>query len=98
MRAAAAHVIADAAVSGLVLARLFGWTWMDPAAGIIGAVVIASCHLAAIAEGDQLICGSGAQAMVAERLSPVRRQPRIDRPGLALTRGDSSHNCPRLGD
>jgi len=47
MRAAVVHVIADAAVSvlvivGLVLARSFGWLWMDPLAGIIGAVVIAS--------------------------------------------------------
>jgi cation diffusion facilitator family transporter len=47
MRAAVIHVLADAAVSvlvitGLVLARLFGWLWMDPLAGIIGACVIAS--------------------------------------------------------
>ncbi len=47
MRAAVVHVVADAAVSvlviiGLVLARLFGWLWMDPLAGIVGAAVIAS--------------------------------------------------------
>ena len=47
MRAAAIHVLADAAVSvlvivGLLLARTFGWLWMDPLAGIIGAAVIAS--------------------------------------------------------
>jgi cation diffusion facilitator family transporter len=47
MRAAIVHVIADAAVSvlvivGLVLARAFGWSWMDPLAGIVGACVIAS--------------------------------------------------------
>jgi cation diffusion facilitator family transporter len=47
MRAAIVHVLADAAVSvmvivGLLLARAFGWLWMDPLAGIIGAVVIAS--------------------------------------------------------
>jgi cation diffusion facilitator family transporter len=47
MRAAIVHVIADAAVSvlvivGLLLARAFGWLWMDPLAGIIGACVIAS--------------------------------------------------------
>lgn len=47
MRAAVVHVIADAAVSvlvivGLLLARSFGWLWMDPVAGIIGAGVIAS--------------------------------------------------------
>jgi cation diffusion facilitator family transporter len=46
-RAAFIHVMADAAVSvmvilGLVLARAFGWLWMDPLAGIVGALVIAS--------------------------------------------------------
>jgi cation diffusion facilitator family transporter len=47
MRAAVVHVIADAAVSvlvivGLLLARTFGWLWMDPLAGFIGALVIAN--------------------------------------------------------
>jgi cation diffusion facilitator family transporter len=47
MRAAVVHVAADAAVSvlvivGLLLARAFGWLWMDPLAGLIGAVVIAN--------------------------------------------------------
>jgi cation diffusion facilitator family transporter len=47
MRAAIIHVMADAAVSvlvivGLLLARFFGWVWMDPLAGIAGALVIAS--------------------------------------------------------
>src|SRR6202034_4694132 len=47
IRAAIIHVAADAAVSvfvivGLVLARAFGWLWMDPLAGIVGACVIAS--------------------------------------------------------
>lgn len=47
MRAAVIHVMADAAVSilvivGLLLAQGFGWIWMDPVAGIIGALVTAS--------------------------------------------------------
>ena len=47
LRAAVIHVMADAAVSalvilGLILARAFGWLWMDPLAGIVGAAVIAS--------------------------------------------------------
>lgn len=47
MRSAVIHVVADAMVSvlvivGLLLARGFGWVWMDPLAGIIGAIVIAS--------------------------------------------------------
>jgi cation diffusion facilitator family transporter len=47
IRAAYIHVMADAAVSvlaiiGLLLARTFGWLWMDPLAGIVGAFVIAN--------------------------------------------------------
>ena len=47
MRSAVVHVLADAMVSvlvivGLVLARWLGWVWMDPLAGAIGALVIAS--------------------------------------------------------
>jgi cation diffusion facilitator family transporter len=47
MRAAIIHVMADAAVSvlvivGLLLAHTFRWLWMDPLADIIGACVIAS--------------------------------------------------------
>jgi len=47
MQAAVVHVLADAVVSvlviaGLVLALMFGWLFMDPLAGIVGACVIAS--------------------------------------------------------
>ena len=47
LRAAVIHVLADAAVSvlviiGLVVGRAFGWRWTDPAAGVIGAGVIAN--------------------------------------------------------
>ena len=47
MRSAIVHVMADAMVSvmvivGLLLARWLGWLWMDPLAGLIGALVIAS--------------------------------------------------------
>jgi cation diffusion facilitator family transporter len=47
LRAAFVHVIADAAVSvlvivGLVAGREFGWIWMDPLMGLIATVVILS--------------------------------------------------------
>jgi cation diffusion facilitator family transporter len=47
MRAALIHIIADAAVSvlvilGLSLAWAFHWLWMDPLVGVAGAVVIAN--------------------------------------------------------
>lgn len=46
LRAVLMHVIADATVSvlviiGLMLARAFGWLWMDALAGVVGACVIA---------------------------------------------------------
>jgi cation diffusion facilitator family transporter len=47
LRAAYVHVLADAAVSvlaliGLSAGLLLGWVWMDPAMGIVGALVIAN--------------------------------------------------------
>src|SRR6516164_2022247 len=47
LRAAFVHVMADAAVSvlviiGLVSGRLFGWVWMDPLMGLVATAVILS--------------------------------------------------------
>jgi len=60
MRAAYVHVIADAAVSvlaivGLLLAREFGWLWMDPLAGIIGALVIANWSFVLIRDAGSVL-------------------------------------------
>jgi cation diffusion facilitator family transporter len=46
LRAAYIHVLADAltsvlAIAALVFGSLYGWLWLDPAIGIVGAVVIA---------------------------------------------------------
>jgi cation diffusion facilitator family transporter len=47
LRAAYMHVMADAAVSILVIAallfaRVFGWVWLDPFVGLVGSAVIVS--------------------------------------------------------
>lgn len=47
LRAAFVHVMADAAVSvlvivGLIAGREFGWVWMDPVMGLVATVVILS--------------------------------------------------------
>jgi cation diffusion facilitator family transporter len=46
LRAAYWHVLADAftsilAIAGLLAAWSYGWTWLDPAIGVVGALVIA---------------------------------------------------------
>jgi cation diffusion facilitator family transporter len=45
LRSAYMHVLADAltsvlAIAGLLIARFYGWLWIDPVMGIVGAVVI----------------------------------------------------------
>ena len=73
MRAAVIHVIADAAVSvfvivGLLLARTFGWLWMDPLAGIIGACVIASWSYGLILDTGAILLDMNPDKSMANKL------------------------------
>jgi cation diffusion facilitator family transporter len=73
MRAAVIHVIADAAVSvlvivGLLLARGFGWLWMDPLAGIIGAVVIASWSYGLIRDTGAILLDRNPDKSMSDKL------------------------------
>ena len=76
MRAAIVHVMADAAVSllviiGLLLARAFGWLWMDPLAGIIGACVIASWSYGLIRDTGAILLDRNPDARMAQKLRQV---------------------------
>jgi cation diffusion facilitator family transporter len=71
LRAAVIHVLADAAVSmlvivGLLLARLFGWVWMDPVAGILGACVIASWSYGLIRDTLSVLLDMNPDAYIAD--------------------------------
>ena len=73
MRAAVIHVMADAAVSvlviaGLVLARLFGWLWMDPVAGLVGACVIASWSYGLIRDTGAILLDMNPDRKLAARI------------------------------
>ena len=73
MRAAIIHVVADAAVSvlvivGLILARTFGWLWMDPIAGIVGALVIASWSYGLIRDTGAILLDMLPNGRTADRL------------------------------
>ncbi|MFI4889042.1 MAG: CDF family Co(II)/Ni(II) efflux transporter DmeF [Steroidobacterales bacterium] len=72
IRAAYVHVMADAAVSvlaiiGLSLAKFFGWLWMDPLAGAVGALVIANWSYGLVRDtGAILLDMSPGDAMVSK--------------------------------
>ena len=72
-RAAIVHVLADAAVSvlviaGLLAARAFGWLWMDPLAGIVGALVIASWSAALIRDTSAVLLDMNPDRRLADNL------------------------------
>ncbi|SDI94163.1 MULTISPECIES: CDF family Co(II)/Ni(II) efflux transporter DmeF [Bradyrhizobium] len=76
MRAAVIHVVADAAVSvlviaGLLLARTFGWLWMDPLAGLIGALVIANWSVGLLRDTGGILLDRTADPRMAERVRAV---------------------------
>jgi cation diffusion facilitator family transporter len=73
MRAAIIHVAADAAVSvlvilGLLLARAFGWLWMDPMAGVVGALVIASWSFGLIRDTARVLLDMNPDRGLEERI------------------------------
>jgi cation diffusion facilitator family transporter len=73
MRAAVIHVVADAAVSvlviiGLLLALTFGWLWMDPLAGIVGACVIASWSYGLIRDTGAILLDMNPDSHMADDL------------------------------
>jgi cation diffusion facilitator family transporter len=73
LRSAVIHVMADAMVSvlvivGLLLAGRFGWLWMDPVAGIVGACVIASWSYGLIRDTGAILLDMNPDRGMADRL------------------------------
>jgi cation diffusion facilitator family transporter len=73
MRAAVVHVMADATVSVLVIigllgARAFGWLWIDPLVGIVGACVIASWSLGLIRDTSTILLDMNPDRRMADDL------------------------------
>ncbi len=73
MQAAIVHVMADAAVSvlvimGLLLARSFGWLWTDPLAGIVGALVIASWAVRLVRDTAAILLDMNPDRATADRI------------------------------
>ena len=75
-RAALVHVIADAAVSvlvivGLIVAKIFGWLWIDPVVGIAGAAVIAYWSYGLIRDTGAILLDMNADAGMANDIRAI---------------------------
>jgi cation diffusion facilitator family transporter len=76
MRAAVVHVLADAAVSmlvivGLLFGRFLGWTWMDPVAALCGAVVIAAWSYGLVRDTSAVLLDMNPDRRMAERMRAI---------------------------
>ena len=76
MRAAVVHVLADAAVSVLVIAGLtvalfFRWNWIDPAVGLVGALVIAAWAYTLIRDTGAILLDMNPDRIMTERMRAV---------------------------
>jgi cation diffusion facilitator family transporter len=85
MRAAVVHVLADAAVSvlvivGLSLGRLLDWLWMDPVVGLCGAAVIATWSYGLVRDTGAILLD-----MTPDRTMAARMRAMIETDGDRLT-------------
>ncbi len=73
LRAAYVHVLADAltsvlAISALLLARSYGWVWIDPLIGLVGAGVIASWSIGLIRAAGAVLLDTVPSATLASKV------------------------------
>jgi len=73
LRAAFVHVAADAAVSvlaivGLTAGRFFGWVWMDPVMGMVGALVIAKWSYGLVRDTGGILLDMATDQTIAEHI------------------------------
>ncbi len=73
MRAAFLHVAADAAVSvlaivGLGMGKFFGWVWMDPVMGIVGALVIANWSYGLVRDTGSILLDMSTDQKITDRI------------------------------
>jgi cation diffusion facilitator family transporter len=76
MRAAVVHVLADAAVSalvivGLTIAMFLRWNWIDPVVGLIGALVIAVWAYTLVRDTGAVLLDMNPDRTMTERMRAV---------------------------
>ena len=98
LRAAYIHVLADAATSvlaigALLAGRFLDWVWLDPAVGILGAILIASWSIQLMRDSGRILVDTVPDATLATAM-----RERIERNGdrvtdLHLWRVGPGHNA-----
>jgi cation diffusion facilitator family transporter len=83
LRAAFVHVIADAAVSvlviiGLVAGRQFGWIWMDPVMGLMATIVIMSWSWSLVRSAGAVLLDNSPDPALSAKIA-ARLEQRGDR-------------------
>jgi divalent metal cation (Fe/Co/Zn/Cd) transporter len=76
LNAARLHVIADAATSVLAIVALlggmrFGWAWLDPAMGLVGAVLVTRWAVGLLREGGRILLDREMDHPLAQELRGV---------------------------
>jgi len=76
LRAAYLHVVADAftsflAIVALLSGRTFGWIWMDPIMGIVGAVIIARWSYGLLRDTSKILLDSGVDRKIMAKIRSV---------------------------
>jgi len=76
MRAALVHVMADAAVSclvicGLGLAWAFHWLWIDPLVGMVGALVVANWAYGLMRDAGAILLDMNPDTQASERIRTI---------------------------
>ena len=79
MRAAYIHVLADSAVSGLVIigllaAKFLGWVWMDPVMGLVGAAVVANWAFGLVRAAGGILLDMTPDAAIPNRIRSALEQ------------------------
>ena len=85
LRAAYVHVAADAlvsvlAIAGLLLVRQFGWLWVDPVMGVVGALVIAQWSVQLMRQTGAVLLDMEPEGTLADAI-----RKRVTRDGEAVT-------------
>ena len=73
LRSAYFHVLADAltsvlAIAGLLAGRSYGWVWMDPLVGIVGAIVIARWSWGLLRDAGAVLLDTVPDQALSERI------------------------------